>query len=51
MSETKLQSFHLAVPVNDLEEARNFYVNVIGCAEGRSDESRVLASDWLIKPQ
>ena len=30
MSETKLQSFHLAVPVNDLEETGNFYVNVIG---------------------
>ena len=29
--------FHLAIPVNDLAAARQFYGGVLGCAEGRSD--------------
>ena len=29
--------FHLAIPVSNLEEARKFYREVIGCEEGRSD--------------
>ena len=29
--------FHLAFPVHDLEAARAFYGEVLGCAEGRSD--------------
>ncbi len=33
--------FHLAFPVRDIEEARQFYVGVLGCGEGRS------ASDWV----
>lgn len=28
--------FHLAFPVHDLTEARRFYGDVLGCAEGRS---------------
>ncbi len=32
---TKFQ-FHLAFPVRDLEEARTFYVDAIGCIQGRS---------------
>src|SRR5471032_1564918 len=28
--------FHLALPVNDLEEARAFYGGLLGCLEGRS---------------
>ena len=28
--------FHLAFPVSDLERAREFYVGVLGCEEGRS---------------
>lgn len=28
--------FHLAFPVRDLEEARRFYTEVLGCSEGRS---------------
>jgi len=28
--------FHLAFPVTDLEDARRFYGETIGCAEGRS---------------
>jgi uncharacterized protein len=31
-----LQPFHLAVPVNDLAEARSFYGELLGCPEGRS---------------
>lgn len=29
--------FHLAFPVTDLERAREFYVGVLGCREGRGD--------------
>jgi hypothetical protein len=30
--------FHLAFPVGDLEQTRRFYVELLGCAEGRSSE-------------
>ncbi len=30
--------FHLAFPVNDLEEARDFYGRVLECSEGRSSD-------------
>lgn len=30
--------FHLAFPVEDLSEARNFYGEVLGCREGRSSD-------------
>ena len=33
-----LTPFHLAVPVNNLEKARQFYRDIIGCEEGRSSE-------------
>ena len=36
-----LQPFHLAVPVNDLAEARRFYGGLLGCPEGRS------ADEWI----
>ena len=32
-----LRPFHLAFPVRDLSEARAFYGDLLGCAEGRSD--------------
>ena len=32
-----LRPFHIAVPVDDLEASRAFYVGVLGCREGRSD--------------
>ncbi|MGB5725463.1 MAG: VOC family protein [Parasphingorhabdus sp.] len=32
-----LRPFHLAFPVRDLAEARRFYGDLLGCAEGRSD--------------
>lgn len=33
--------FHLAFPVRDVEEARQFYVETLGCGEGRSSETWV----------
>ena len=33
--------FHLAFPVRDIDETRQFYVDVLGCGEGRS------APDWI----
>jgi extradiol dioxygenase family protein len=34
----KITPFHVAVPVYDLEEARTFYREVLGCTEGRTDK-------------
>ncbi|MBS99648.1 MAG: glyoxalase [Oceanospirillaceae bacterium] len=31
-----IHPFHLAFPVRDLEQARRFYTEVLGCSEGRS---------------
>ena len=31
--------FHLAFPVHDLDEARKFYSNALGCIIGRESES------------
>ncbi|MEJ2590202.1 MAG: VOC family protein [Candidatus Thiodiazotropha sp.] len=36
MLDRTLSPFHLAIPVNDLAQARAFYGGVLGCAEGRS---------------
>jgi extradiol dioxygenase family protein len=36
-----MHPFHLAFPVDDLEEARAFYGGLLGCPEGRSSE------DWV----
>ena len=36
-----LRPFHLAFPVHDLEAARAFYGDVLGCAQGRS------APEWI----
>jgi hypothetical protein len=38
---TELPPFHLAFPVRDVEEARRFYGDLLGCEEGRSD------TDWV----
>jgi uncharacterized protein len=40
MSES-LTPFHIAVQVRDIDEARRFYKDVLGCSEGRS------APDWV----
>ncbi|PEQ11999.1 glyoxalase [Novosphingobium sp. PC22D] len=34
----ELRPFHLAFPVRDLAEARDFWSGVIGCREGRSSD-------------
>jgi len=34
----QLSPFHVAVPVYDLEEARNFYCEILGCTEGRTSD-------------
>lgn len=36
-----LTPFHIAFPVDDLDAARRFYGQVLGCAEGRS------SADWI----
>ena len=33
-----LRPFHLAFPVLDLEEARDFYMNTLGCSIGRESD-------------
>jgi extradiol dioxygenase family protein len=38
-----LPPFHLAIPVHDIEAARHFYGEVLGFAQGRSDERW---TDW-----
>ena len=34
----RLSPFHLAIPVNDLDQAREFYGGILGCDEGRSSD-------------
>ena len=34
----QVQPFHLAIPVQDLEKARIFYRETLGCEEGRSSD-------------
>ena len=41
MAATPLTPFHVAVQVRDIDEARRFYRDVLGCGEGRSDETWV----------
>lgn len=38
MSNSQIRPFHLAFPVRDLAEAREFYGNKMGCPEGRSSD-------------
>jgi len=35
---THLTPFHLAFPVDDLDAARHFYGDILGCPEGRSSD-------------
>jgi extradiol dioxygenase family protein len=37
MGQEPLTPFHIAVQVRDIAEARRFYRDLLGCAEGRSD--------------
>ena len=34
----KIQPFHIAIPVQDLEKCRTFYREILNCEEGRSAE-------------
>ena len=34
----KINPFHLAIPVKDLQKARTFYRDILGCEEGRSSD-------------
>ena len=36
---SQIMPFHLAFKVNDLQAARRFYGEVLGCPEGRSSET------------
>jgi extradiol dioxygenase family protein len=36
-----MNPFHLAIQVRDIAEARDFYLNIMGCTEGRSDQTWV----------
>ncbi|MFT6268345.1 MAG: extradiol dioxygenase family protein [Alphaproteobacteria bacterium] len=38
-----LTPFHLAIPVNNLEDAAHFYGHVLGCQQGRCDTHWI---DW-----
>lgn len=40
---TAIAPFHLAIPVDDLSKARQFYADLLGCEEGRSSDEWV---DW-----
>jgi hypothetical protein len=42
----RLPRFHLAMPVDDLDAARAFYGELIGCEQGRSSDSWV---DWNLR--
>ncbi|MBT8219988.1 MAG: VOC family protein [Bacteroidia bacterium] len=35
---SNLSPFHLAIPVHDLDAARSFYGDLLGCPEGRSSD-------------
>lgn len=37
-NENKLRPFHLAFPVTDLEEARKWYTDILGCSLGRESD-------------
>lgn len=39
----QIAPFHLAIPVDDLSKARDFYGTLLGCEEGRSSEQWI---DW-----
>jgi len=34
----KLTPFHLAIPVDNIPECREFYRDILGCEEGRSSD-------------
>jgi extradiol dioxygenase family protein len=45
-SPTSIPRFHLALPVTDLEQARRFYADVLGCPQGRSSRRWIDFDFW-----
>ncbi|MGY8862171.1 MAG: VOC family protein [Pseudomonadales bacterium] len=43
MTESSIRPFHLAIPVRDIAESRDFYGQLLGLDEGRSSEEWI---DW-----
>ena len=41
-----LPRFHLAIPVDDLDAARGFFGDLLGCAQGRSSDTWI---DWDLR--
>ena len=41
MEISKVNPFHLAIPVKNLKACRDFYGEIMGCTEGRSSEQWV----------
>lgn len=39
MTEYSVTPFHLAFPVRDLQETRDFYIGIMGCRQGRSSDT------------
>lgn len=39
MTETSVTPFHLAFPVRDLQQTRDFYIGIMGCTPGRSSDT------------
>ena len=35
---TNIRPFHLAIPVSNLDKAKTFYINTLGCVPGRSSK-------------
>ncbi len=46
MDNSRRPRFHLAMPVDDLDEARRFYGHTLGCPQGRSAPTWV---DWDLR--
>ena len=42
----KLRPFHLAFPINDIEETRAFYGDLLGCEIGRSTDRWIDFNFW-----
>ena len=59
---TQFDTFHLAIPARDLDEAQEFYVHQLGCKLARRYEDRItldffgdqvvchLSEDWVREP-
>jgi hypothetical protein len=46
VNESPIPRFHLAMPVDDLEAAEQFYGTAMGCAQGRSADTWI---DWNLR--